>query len=1293
MTNELALKNQQKWIVLLVPTVVLCKQQHEFLLSNGTSSVGVFHGELRVDMWSIFRWKEEYSKHKIFVMTAQVFLDNLRQSVISMSQIALIIFDECHHAKKGHPYNRIMIEFFSESVQKPKILGLTASPVSTGVSKSDSKAKQTQLLQTLSQNLNAKIIVPSANLLKESLGSQPQELIENYPLPPPCYSAALQFVTDRCPILEENNKVLFSKMSHESVIESLGTWSAAHLTQQLLYDLQRLPYGPMIFGYHEHLRYLQHFLQSWSHLLQHSTPLSAHDLSPQAIHLIQILSNHIKNSPKDSQVCVIIFARTRYTACYLAKLLQSMSSAPQPSSISTPCFHCRQSSRVLESAKRVFYEHRIQTDYLVSKNSVSRGYEMKSNSATLEKFHKGITQILVATSVAEEGLDVQPCQLVIRYQEVQTVSSYVQSRGRARHMSSKYIVLESQTAEDAPLSFRAVRQCEKMMRSQLSNPMASPSRLPRSLGEEEMYVVPSTGARVSLNSSITLIYRYCDSLLSRDQYISVSPTYLLVTEDEDTSSYAFDLYLPPQCPLPNGLIHGNTLPGKLQAKQAVSLDACRVLHQAGLLDDHLLPIRLPKLSKSKSPNEAQELQVLPPDADSLPTEFDLPIISWEDIQQRDGQTLHIYSLSGDSLPLPFQIFTVIKISASELAIKIPPWTESSQELSLRYLESRVFSFAQLISLQQRFGQLMASFVPSSSSLSSSASRLSRLFQAHSTSLSPIMITQITQQLTTSYPSFPTLAAVATLPIPTLVQTIERYLRLTLCQSALGLRFLNQSLLDQALTAPSMQLTYSSPSSSELLPYDYNRLETLGDALLKLTISMDLFHRFPHSTEGELSVQRNQLVSNATLRRQGLSLQTHQFIQTKLTPLRSFVPLGYLTTEAQDERQQQRQEELQFIQNSNKMISDVLEALLGAVYLDSGRNLRKTWVHGCLPLKILQRAPYPQSASDHSLSPTVLRESHTVEEILAYQFNSPTLLLEALTHPSYSASAPSSSCSPPCPCPSYQRLEFLGDALLGFLMTEFLFDWTPRLSSGDITQWKAYFISNEFLASVTVHSNLISSLRYYSTQLQHALQEYTQLLDTSPTAQREEQDQDDMLSPPPLPVTNSRGLYSQTNAPKVLADVLEAVLGAVFLDSGDRALEECRRIISTLILEPFVIPALVGGAGMGMGTGEGTSSREEGWGSGSDSSLVWGLQKHPVSVLQEIVSMFGCRHGMVTSFSCSSSGSGYCCQVSCHGQMLSEGTGANKRTARLAAALQLPPQQLISHLRVSCTCSGTVSSTG
>lgn len=49
--------------------------------------------------------------------------------------------------------------------------------------------------------------------------------------------------------------------------------------------------------------------------------------------------------------------------------------------------------------------------------------------------------LLVATKVGEEGLDIQTCCLVIRFDLPETVASFIQSRGRARMLQSEYVLL------------------------------------------------------------------------------------------------------------------------------------------------------------------------------------------------------------------------------------------------------------------------------------------------------------------------------------------------------------------------------------------------------------------------------------------------------------------------------------------------------------------------------------------------------------------------------------------------------------------------------------------------------------------------------------------------------------------------------------------------------------------------------------------------------------------------------------------------------------------------------------
>jgi ribonuclease-3 len=132
------------------------------------------------------------------------------------------------------------------------------------------------------------------------------------------------------------------------------------------------------------------------------------------------------------------------------------------------------------------------------------------------------------------------------------------------------------------------------------------------------------------------------------------------------------------------------------------------------------------------------------------------------------------------------------------------------------------------------------------------------------------------------------------------------------EEALGYRFVRSDLLQQALTHTSQARELEALQPSERHPVaDNEQLEFLGDAVLGFITTEELFHRFPHFREGELSKLRAHLVSEKHLIRVAQELQLGHYLH-----------LG-------------RGEEKSGGRNKTALLVDALEAVLAAMYLDGG----------------------------------------------------------------------------------------------------------------------------------------------------------------------------------------------------------------------------------------------------------------------------------------------------------------------------------------------------------------------
>lgn len=132
------------------------------------------------------------------------------------------------------------------------------------------------------------------------------------------------------------------------------------------------------------------------------------------------------------------------------------------------------------------------------------------------------------------------------------------------------------------------------------------------------------------------------------------------------------------------------------------------------------------------------------------------------------------------------------------------------------------------------------------------------------------------------------------------------------EQTLEYRFARRELLEQALTHSSQAREVESAQIlSNQRTGDNEQLEFLGDAVLGLITTEELFHRFPQFREGELSKLRAHLVS-----------EKHLIRVAQILELGHYLRLG-------------RGEEKSGGRNKTALLVDALEAVLGAMYVDSG----------------------------------------------------------------------------------------------------------------------------------------------------------------------------------------------------------------------------------------------------------------------------------------------------------------------------------------------------------------------
>ena len=222
--------------------------------------------------------------------------------------------------------------------------------------------------------------------------------------------------------------------------------------------------------------------------------------------------------------------------------------------------------------------------------------------------------------------------------------------------------------------------------------------------------------------------------------------------------------------------------------------------------------------------------------------------------------------------------------------------------------------------------------------------------------------------------------------------------------------------------------------------------------------------------------------------------------------------------------------------NDKTIADVCEALIGAALLsqkDSGSMdmavkavtvLVKNADHDVQEwddyYKLYQMPAY--QVAECTAAQADLADQ--IEKKMGYKFKWPRVLQAAFTHPSWPYVWGN--------VPSYQRLEFLGDALLDMVCINYLFFKYSDKDPQWLTEHKMAMVSNKFLGALCVRLNFHKHLKTHHNTLVFQIAEYVEEVQVAEAESNGE-----------------RNYWTETkNPPKCLPDVVESYLGAIFVDS-------------------------------------------------------------------------------------------------------------------------------------------------
>ena len=382
----------------------------------------------------------------VIVCTDGKFLNELNDSKVRLDEISLIVIDECHHTRKSAAYARVMECYLKEKQsgqgELPQVVGLTASP-GAGDNPCLSREKTLDHLHTLCALMDATGGIKTVTENTEELEKHTNKPIFRLQILP-CRDynepfiakitkemAILEAKVDlRCPFqrwsqqyetaIQQKKQPLEMELSpkHRDTINTLKLLRCYSQTLNIYMDL-RYEDAIAVLDQYSDLPTEEQATPHEMKLIQNLECLKSELVklpkvrNPLLVRMEEKLNSHFSGRPESKGIC---FVRTKKHAHAICDWISKLSS---------------------ESGVKVRPK-----EFVGHTRDTGPGMTQVDQEDVMKGFQEGKYNILVATSVAEEGLDVPACNLVIRFQHVSNEIARKQTLGRARASESEgYIIL------------------------------------------------------------------------------------------------------------------------------------------------------------------------------------------------------------------------------------------------------------------------------------------------------------------------------------------------------------------------------------------------------------------------------------------------------------------------------------------------------------------------------------------------------------------------------------------------------------------------------------------------------------------------------------------------------------------------------------------------------------------------------------------------------------------------------------------------------------------------------------